>query len=102
MSPSVYPLAMSLLGFGMGTMSSMGLPYVWYYVGVKSSFQHAREEFKSREPMCFSCLIFNLRVVIFALFYCLLDLSCGEYNVISLFVLCSSVNGSVCLCFACL
>ena len=28
------PLSMSLLGFGMGTVSQ--LPYVWYYVGVKS------------------------------------------------------------------
>ena len=32
--------------------------------------------------------------------YCLLDLSCGECNVISLYALCFSVNGSV--CFACL
>ena len=23
------------------------LPYVWYYVGVKSSFQHAREKYES-------------------------------------------------------
>ena len=45
------------------------LPYVCYYVVVKSRFKHAREE----------C-----------------DLSCGECNVISLYVLCFSVNGSVC------
>ena len=36
-----------------------------------------------------------MRVVIFALVYCLLDLSCGECNGISLYVLCFSVNGSV-------
>ena len=24
------------------------LPYVWYYVGVKSSFQHACEEWESK------------------------------------------------------
>ena len=36
------PLSMSLLGFGMGENVSQ-LPYVWYYVGVKSSFQRARE-----------------------------------------------------------
>ena len=36
------------------------LPYVWYYVGVKSSFQHAREEASPRGPMCFRCLMFNL------------------------------------------
>ena len=35
------PLSMSLYGFGQ-------LPYVWYYVGVKRSFQHAREECKSK------------------------------------------------------
>ena len=32
------PLSISLLGFGMGTMFAN-----WYYVGVKISFQHARE-----------------------------------------------------------
>ena len=31
----------------------------------------------------------------FAMFYCLLDLSCGEGNVISLYVLCC-VSDSVC------
>ena len=37
------------------------LPYVWYYVGAKSSFQHAREEALSpRGPMCFRCLMLNL------------------------------------------
>ena len=30
-----------------------------------------------------------------SLSYCLLDLSCGEWNVISLYFLCCSVNGSV-------
>ena len=28
---------------------------------------------------------------------CLFDLSCGECNVISLYLMCFSVNGSVCL-----
>ena len=45
------PLSMSLLGFGMGTDSQ--LPYVWYYVGVKSSFQHAREECESKRAYVF-------------------------------------------------
>ena len=36
-------------------------------------------------------------MVIFTLFYCLLDLSCGECDVISLYFMCCSVNGSVCL-----
>ena len=35
----------------------------------------------------------------FALSSCLLDLSCDECNVISLYALCFSVNGSV--CFVC-
>ena len=38
-------------------------------------------------------------MVIFALFYCLLDLRSGECNVVSLYVLCCPVNGSV--CFVC-
>ena len=51
--------------------------------------------------MCFRCLIFRytLCIVIFALFYCLLDMSCSECNVISLYALSCSVDGSV--CFVC-
>ena len=33
----------------------------------------------------------------FTLFYCLMDVSCGECDVISLYFMCCSVNGSVCL-----
>ena len=29
------------------------LPYVWYYVGVKNSFQHAREECESKRADVF-------------------------------------------------
>ena len=36
------------------------LPCVRYYVFVKSSFKHTREECSPRGPMCFRCLIFNL------------------------------------------
>ena len=36
-------------------------------------------------------------LVFFTLFYCLLDLSCAESNNISLYCLCCSVNGYVCL-----
>ena len=39
-------------------------------------------------------------VVIFASFYCLLDLKSAECDVVSLYVLCCPVNGSV--CFVCL
>ena len=36
------------------------LPYVWYYVGVKSSSQHAREEYESKRTYVFRFLMFNL------------------------------------------
>ena len=49
-----------------------------------------------RGTMCFKCLIFSLSRSCELLFYCLWDLSCGECNVISLYVLWCSVNESVC------
>ena len=56
-----------------------------------------------RGPMCFRCLIFNLPGPLSCFFlvflYCLLDLRSGECNVVSLYVLCCPVNGSV--CFGC-
>ena len=74
------------------------LPYVWYYVGVKSNFQHARE---SERAYVFRCLMFSLsgpcELLCLLLFYCLMDLSCGEYDVIYLYFMCCSVNGYVCL-----
>ena len=42
------PLSMSVLGYDVSQ-----LPYVWYYVGVKSSFQHAREECESKRAYVF-------------------------------------------------
>ena len=48
------------------------------------------------EPRNFGCdAIFGC--VVFLLFYCLLDTSCSECDVISLYFMCCSVNGSVCL-----
>ena len=54
-----------------------------------------------RGPMCFRWLIFSLSgpCELLFLFYCLLDLRSGECNVVSLYVLCCPVNGSV--CFVC-
>ena len=46
------PLSMSLFGFGMGTMLA-NFQMVWHYVGVMSSFQHAREEFESERAYVF-------------------------------------------------
>ena len=45
------PLSMSLLGFGGDYVSQV--PYVWYYVDVKSSFQYAREECESKRAYVF-------------------------------------------------
>ena len=50
-----------------------------------------------RWPMCFRCLIFNLSGP--SLFYSLLDLRSSECDVASLYVVCCSVNESV--CFVC-
>ena len=44
------PLSMSLFWDGDYVIQ---LPYVWYYVGVKSSFQHAREEYESKRAYVF-------------------------------------------------
>ena len=56
-----------------------------------------------RGPMCFRCLIFNLsgpcELLTFTLFHSLLDLRSSECNVVSLYVVCCSVNVSV--CFVC-
>ena len=57
----------------------------------------------SRGLMCFRCLIFNLsgpcELLFFTLFYSLLDLRSSECDVVSLYVVCCSVNVSV--CFVC-
>ena len=59
---------MSLLGFGMGLCFQ--LPYVWYYLGVKSSFQHAREQCESKSIFCVALLmyLFDLFVVCLTVF----------------------------------
>ena len=41
----------------MGTMLAN---FVWYYVGVYSSFQHAREEYKSKRAYVFSLVCQDL------------------------------------------
>ena len=51
----LYEAPLSLLGFGIGTMLAN-----FHMCGIKSSFQHACEESKSKGPMCFRCLMFNL------------------------------------------
>ena len=54
----------------------------------------------SRGPMCFRCLMFSLSgpcELFFTWFYCLLDMSYGECDGISLYFMRCSVNGYVCL-----
>ena len=46
------PLFVSLLGFWDGDYVSQ-LLYVWHYVGVKSSFQHACEECEFKRAYMF-------------------------------------------------
>ena len=46
------PLSVSLLGFGIGTML-VNFPCVRYYVFVKSSFKHTREECESKRAYVF-------------------------------------------------
>ena len=54
-----------------------------------------------RGPMCFRCLMFSLSgpCDFFVVDFLILDLRSAECNVVSLYVLCCSVNGSV--CFVC-
>ena len=52
MGPYEVSLSVSLLGFGFWDYVSH-FPYVWYHVGVKSRFQHAREECESKRTYVF-------------------------------------------------
>ena len=52
-----------------------------------------------RGPMCFRCLMFRLSGP--CKLYCFLDLCCDECLVISLYFMCCSVNGSVCIDSVC-
>ena len=75
------------------------LPCVRYYVFVKSSFKHTREECESKRAYVFRCRYLVCQDLV-SCYFCLLHLSCGECNVISLYVLCCSVNGSGFFCVA--
>ena len=82
---------MSVLSFEMGTMCGIMLRAVLKMIMRNTS---------QKGPMCFRCLMFSLsgpfEFLFFTLFYCLLDMSCGEYNVISLYFLCCSVIVILC------
>ena len=94
------PLSMSLLGFGMGTMLAN-----FHLCGIMLVFRAVLDMLvrnaSPRGLMCFRCLMLSLsgpcELLFFTLFYCLLDLSYGECDVIFLYFMCYSVNGSACL-----
>ena len=94
----VMPLSMSLLGFGMGTMLAK-----FHMCGIilvlRAAFNMLVKNASPRGPICYRCLMFSLSgpCELRFLHYCLLDLSCCECNVISLYCMSFSVNRSVCL-----
>ena len=96
------PLPVYLKGFGMWSMLAnfhmCGIMLVF-----RAVFNMLVRNASPREPMCFRCLMFNLlgpcELLFFTLLYCLLDLSCGECYIISLYFVRFSVNGSI--CFVC-
>ena len=94
------PLSMSLVGFGMGTMLA-NFHMCGIMLVLRAVFNMLVRNASPRGPMCFRCLMFSLsgpcELLFFTSFYCLLDLSCCECDVISLYFMCFSVNGSVCL-----
>ena len=73
------------------------LLYVWYLV-----LNMLARNVSPRGYMCFSCLMYSLLGPCELLFLLCFIASCGECNIISLYFLYCSVNGSVCLMFACL
>ena len=90
------PSSMSLLGFGIGTMLAN-----FHMCGIMLVL---REVFNMRvqEGLCVlgvRCLV--CQGIVSCYFHCLLDLSCGECDVISLYCMCCSVNVSVVLCVVC-
>ena len=93
-------LSMFLLRFGMGTMLA-NFHMCGIMLVLRSVFNMVVRNATPRGPMCFRCLMFNLsgscELLLFTFFCCLLDLSCGECYVISLYFVRFSVGVSVCL-----
>ena len=53
-----YP-SLCFVGFWDGDYISQ-LPYAWYYICIKCSFQHAREDCESKKIYVFKYLMFSL------------------------------------------
>ena len=80
-----------------------GTPCVRYYVFLRAVLNILVRNASPRGPMCFRYLIFNLSgpcELLFYFVYKLLDLRSSACDIVSLYVVCCSVNVSV--CFACL
>ena len=90
------PLSMSLLGFRMGTRLAnfhmCGIMLVF-----RTVFNMLVRNSSPRGPIIRRLMssLSGLVSCYFYFVYCLLDLSCGEFYVKSLYFMCCSVNGSV-------
>ena len=69
---------MSLFGLGIGIM--LANFHMWGIMFLlRAAVYMLVRKVSPRGPMCFRCLMLRLSgVVVFAMLYCLLDLSCGE------------------------
>ena len=92
------PLSMSLLEFGMMTMLA-SFHMCGIMLVLRTVFNMLVMNASPKGPMYFRFLMFSLsgpcELLFLLCFFCLLDPSCGECNVISLYFMCCSVNGSV-------
>ena len=90
------PLSMFFLGFGMLTMLA-NFHMCGIMLVLRAVFNMLVRNASPRGPMCFRCLMFSLSgAVIFTLFYCLLDPSCGECRVVSLYFMCVALLTYLC------
>ena len=84
----VVPMYITLLGFGMGTMLA-NFQMCGIMLVLRAVSNMLVRNASPRGPMCFRCRMFNMsgpcKLLFFTLFYCLLDLNCSEYDVISLY-----------------
>ena len=85
------PLSMFLLGFGMGSMLA-NLHMCGIMLVLRAVFNMLVRNASPKGPMCFRCLMFSLpgpcELLFLLFFYCLLDLSCGECDVIYRCIVC--------------
>ena len=91
-------LSMCLLGFGMGTKLA-NFHMCGIMVMLRAVFNILVRNASPRGHMCFRCLLLICQDLVSCYFYCLLDLSCGECYVISLYFVCCYVGVSVCLVY---